>query len=205
MAPSNRAKNALRNPSYLRVANIIGISNLNSDNDVRSIEDYIRKNGDPYENALNAANNAAKEIREKSVQDLANLTQSFTSRIASMNQAFDTRYRNLEASSAQRYTNLNNVLISQQADFASQRDRLNTQLADQTAAYQEQVKLAEAQARAYVPDANPTATAAAAGDDRANLLGASAKTKQQANSLSNLAVLTGLGTQGNPLSGLQIA
>ena len=122
-----------------------------------------------------------------------------------MNQAFDTRYRNLEASSAQRYTNLNNFLISQQADFASQREQLSTQLAEQTAAYNEQMKRAEAQARAYVPDANPTATAATAGDDRANLLGASAKTKQQANSLSNLSVLTGLGTQGNPLSGLQIA
>lgn len=205
MAKSDRALAALRNPSYLRVANIIGISNLNSNNDVDAIEDYIRKNGDPYENQLAAANKALTDIRAKSVEDLRSLTQTFESRIADMNAGFDRRYTNLQQSATARYNKLNDVLISQQQDFATQRTALQGQLQAAQDINAEQTRIAAAQANAYVPDANPSAMSAAAGDDRQDMNNSAQKRRAEDNTLSNLAVLTGLGTQANPLSGLQIA
>lgn len=203
MAPSKRAKRALNNPSYLRVANIIGISNLNSDNDVSQIEDYLRKNGDPYENALNAARKAAEDVRAKSAQDLRTLTDSFTSRIASMNRDFDARYGNLQQQANDRYNSLNQVLISRTNSFNKQLEDAAAQNAELQGLYAEQQRLAANQANAYVPDANPGAQSAAAGDDRANLFSTTAKKKT--NELNNLSILSGLGTQANPLAGLQIA
>lgn len=203
MAPSKRAKRALSNPSYLRVANIIGISNLNSDNDVASIEDYLRKNGDPYENALNAATKAAQDVRAKSAQDLRTLTDSFTSRIASMNRDFDTRYGNLQQQANDRYNSLNQVLISRTNSFNQQLEDAAAQNTELQGLYAEQQRLAANQATAYVPDANPGAQSAAAGDDRANLFSTTAKKKT--NELNSLSILSGLGTQANPLAGLQIA
>ena len=203
MAPSKRAKRALNNPSYLRVANIIGISNLNSDNDVASIEEYLRKNGDPYENALNAARKAAEDVRAKSAEDLRTLTDSFTNRIAAMNRDFDTRYGNLQQQANDRYNSLNQVLIDRTNSFNQQLDQAAAQNAELQAISAEQQRLARNQANAYVPDANPGAQTAAAGDDRSNLL--TAATKKKSTDLSNLSILSGLGTQANPLAGLQIA
>ena len=100
---SDRVKRALRDPSYLRVANIIGISNFNSDNDVDQIEDYLKKNGDPYQNQLDAANRRAEEIRNKSIQDLNNLTQGFTDRIGQMNADFSQRFKDQNAEFNQRF------------------------------------------------------------------------------------------------------
>ena len=65
-----RVESALRDPSYLRVANILGFKNLDSNNDVDAIEDYIKKNGDPYQNALDAANQATEDIRNRGINDL---------------------------------------------------------------------------------------------------------------------------------------
>ena len=203
MAKSDRAQAALRNPSYLRVANIIRIKNLNSDNDVDAIEDYLAKNGDPYENALKDAQQAVTDIQKKSVQDLQNLTKGFNTRIAEMNQAFDRRYGNLQSQANDRYNSLNNVLISRTRDFNKQLDQAAAQNAELQGLYSDSQRMAANQANAYVPDANPGAQSAAAGDDRANLLSTAAKKKT--NELNNLSILSGLGTQANPLAGLQIA
>ena len=202
MAKSKRAEAALRNPSYLRVANIIRISNLNSDNDVDAIEDYIRKNGDPYENALAAANKATADIRAKSVQDLASLTDSFQSRIGQMNKSFDQRYANLQDTANSRYNNLNDILLQRTSNFNSQLAAGQDALNQSQALYEEQQRIASNQANAYVPDANPGARTAAAGDDRQSLFN-NVKTKNK--QLSDLNLLSGVGSQGSPLAGLQIA
>lgn len=203
MAKSDRALAALRNPSYLRVANIIRIKNLNSDNDVDAIEDYLAKNGDPYENALKDAQQAVTDIQKKSVQDLQNLTKGFNTRIAEMNKTFDRRYGNLQDQARDRYNSLNNVLISRTKDFNRQLDQAAAQNAELQGLYSDSQRMAANQANAYVPDPNPGAQSAAAGDDRANLLSTAAKKKT--NELNNLSILSGLGTQANPLAGLQIA
>ena len=103
---SDRARGALRNPSYLRVANIIGIKNLDSNSDVNAIEKYIRENGDPYENALAAANRATEQVRARSIQDLKALTSSFEQRIGQMNADFNSRYAAQEAEAGRRFSSL---------------------------------------------------------------------------------------------------
>ena len=197
-----RVEAALRNPSYLRVANVIGIKDLDSNNDVNAIEKYIRKNGDPYENALKAATDATAAVRAQSVDDLKKLTQSFESRIAQMNKTFDTRYANLQDSANTRYNNLNSILLSRTKDFNSQLAASQLALSESQDLYAEQQRLAANQANAFVPDANPSAQTATAGDDRLNLFNNVKPKKQQLNELS---LLSGVGPQGNPLAGLQIA
>ena len=210
-----RVQAALRNPSYLRVANIIGISNFNSDNDVKAIENYLRKNGDPYQNALNAANQRAEQIRQQSVQDLNNITRSFSDRIGAMQQNFQNRFnsqaeanrRNFEsfaASAEDRYNTLNDVLLTRTNEFNANMERAEARYSELQGTYEETQRLSRNQANAFVPDANPGAQTALAGDDRAQFQSSQAKkTKQK--ELSNLSVLTGIGQQANPLAGLQIA
>ena len=69
-----RVEAALRDPTYLTVANIIGIRNFNSNNDVDAVEDYLAKNGDPYQNQLNAANQALKDQQNQFIQQLEEIT-----------------------------------------------------------------------------------------------------------------------------------
>ena len=208
-----RVEAALRNPSYLRVANVIGISDLDSNNDVNAIEKYIRENGDPYENALKAATDATARIQAKSVQDLKNLTASFEQRIGSMNRDFNQRYADQEAAAGRRfkslqdsanarYNNLNSILLSRTKDFNNQLAASQLALSESQDLYAEQQRLAANQANAFVPDANPSAQTATAGDDRLNLFNNVKPKKQQLNELS---LLSGVGPQGNPLAGLQIA
>lgn len=199
-----RVDRALRDPSYLRVANIIGITNLDSNNDVNAIEDYINKNGDPYKNALNAANQATADIQAKSVQDLSNLTIGFQNSIASMQSQFNNKYANLQAAADQRYDSLNSVLIQRTNAFNQQLAQNQQQLVEMTDSYNEQVRVAGNQARAYVPEANQGAQGAAAGDDRQNLFNNTVRKKNQADA-KDLSILTGIGSQANPLAGLQIA
>ena len=199
---SDRVKRALRDPSYLRVANIIGINNFNSDNDVNAIEDYLKKNGDPYQNQLDAANRRSEEIRNKGIQDLNNLTQGFTDQIGQMNADFSQRYADLEASAEARYNDLYNVLIDTTDRFDTSMAQAEARYTDLLGTYQETQRLAGNQARAFVPGANPAAQTALAGDDRARF---QQKRSTAQRDLDSLNVLTGIGQQANPLAGLQIA
>ena len=229
---NSRVEFALRDPSYLRVANILGFKALDSNNDVDAIEDYIEKNGDPYQNALDAANQATEDIRNKGLDDLNSLTASFSDSIAQLSGDFDTRYGNLEeASNAtigklqdfiadqsssfdtafnEQRTSFEGLLSSQADEFAVQRDQLNglliTSQEANTAlqgAFDEQNRIATNQANAFVPGANPSAVGATAGDDREQLF--SSTKKKSSKQLNDLSLLSGVGTQGNPLAGLQIA
>lgn len=227
-----RVESALRNPSYLRVANILGFKNLDSNNDVDAIEDYIKKNGDPYQNALDAANQATEDIRNKGINDLNSLTTGFTDSINQLNSDFDTRYDNLRDSSNSRIgelqgfidsqrssfdtaisnqrTSFEGLLRSQADEFAVQRDQLNGLLITSQEAntalqgtLDEQNRIATNQANAFVPGSNPSAVGATAGDDREQLF--SSTKKKSSKQLNDLSLLSGVGTQGNPLAGLQIA
>ena len=132
----SRVEAALRNPSYLRVAQIIGFKALDSNNDVDAIEEYIEKNGDPYQNALDAANRATEQVRKKSIEDLSRLTRSFESRIAEMNRSFDTRYGNLQQASARRERTLSDTLKAQSNDFNRRLDEANILLQNTTEGFE---------------------------------------------------------------------
>ena len=216
----SRVDRALRDPSYLRVANIIGIKNLNSNNDVDGIERYIRENGDPYQNQLDAANQATEDIRNKSVDDLNAITIGFTDslnalraqsnkRIGKLEDFIDDQRSSFDSQIAAQRTNFQTLLTSQADEFAIQRDQLNGLLITSQEAntalqgtVEEQNRIASNQANAYVPDANPNAMGATAGDDREQLF--STTRKKSRNQLDDLSLLTGVGTQGNPLAGLQL-
>ena len=223
---SSRVMAALRNPSYLRVANIIGIKYFDSDNDVNAIEDYLKKNGDPYENALSEANRQAEAIRNQSIQDLNTLTEGFSDRIGAMNRDFSERYEQQQAdfnqlfdqqaadsqrqfesyakSAEARYNDLNDVLLTRTNDFNASMERAEARYSELQGTYEETQRLARNQANAFVPDANPGAQTALAGDDRVRFQQSQAKKAKQ-QELSSLSVLTGIGQQANPLAGLQIA
>ena len=229
---NSRVEFALRDPSYLRVANILGFKALDSNNDVDAIEDYIKENGDPYQNALDAANQTTEDIRNRSINDLNSLTTGFTDSINQLNSDFDTRYGNLEEASNARIgelqgfidsqrssfdtaisnqrTSFEGLLASQADEFAVQRDQLNGLLIESQeantalqGAFDEQNRIATNQANAFVPGANPSAVGATAGDDREQLF--SSTKKKSSKQLNDLSLLSGVGTQGNPLAGLQIA
>ena len=227
---NSRVEFALRNPSYLRVANLLGLKNLDSNNDVDAIEEYIKKNGDPYQNALDEANRVTEDIRNKSIDDLNNLTISFENTIKSMNTDFADQYGSLATANQNTINKLNNTLINNQNNYQdslrgqeqrytdlmiSQQDNFNSQMGelqgylDRAIAeqqriqglYDEQVRIAKNQANAFVPSANPSATNVVAGDDREELAVTTKKRKPE----SDLTLLSGVGTQSNPLAGLQIA
>lgn len=235
----SRVEGALRNPSYLRVANILGLKNLDSNNDVDAIEDYINRNGDPYQNALDAANQAAEDIRNRGVEDLRNLTIGFNDSINDLNNRFNDRYAaqesrfggllneaNDRSSRLQDFirdqqgsfnsalesqaSGFQDALASQAADFDRRYGELNSLFIESQKANQllqgtidEQNRIAKNQANAFVPDANPNAVSATAGDDRDELF--STTRKKGTKPLNDLTLLTGVGSQGNPLAGLQIA
>ena len=227
---NSRVEFALRNPSYLRVANLLGLKNLDSNNDVDAIEEYIKKNGDPYQNALDEANRVTEDIRNKSIDDLNNLTISFENTIKNMNTDFADQYGSLATANQNTINKLNNTLINNQNNYQdslrgqeqrytdlmiSQQDNFNSQMGelqgylDRAIAeqqriqglYDEQVRIAKNQANAFVPSANPSATNVVAGDDREELAVTTKKRKPE----SDLTLLSGVGTQSNPLAGLQIA
>ena len=229
---NSRVEFALRDPSYLRVANILGFKALDSNNDVDAIEDYINKNGDPYQNALDAANQATDDIRQRGIDDLNAATQGFNDSIANLTSSFNDQYGQLADQAAQRENYLYSQsernsrqfasqmgeqkgvyedLLAQQNDFfTSQYDELNGLLiesqannAQLQATIDETNRIAANQANAFVPGANPNAVGATAGDDRDELF--STTRKKASKPLNDLTLLTGVGTQGNPLAGLQIA
>lgn len=99
-----------------------------------------------------------------------------------------------------RYSGLQDMMLQQSQQFQSSMQMMMQQSQAAQAAYQEQLRLSQNMAKAYVPAAEKTAETAAIGDQR------EIPTRDvKNNSLSELSILSGLGTSSNPLSGLQLA
>ena len=227
-----RVEAALRDPTYLTVANIIGIRNFNSNNDVDAVEDYLAKNGDPYQNQLDAANQALRDQQNRFVQQLEEITlgsqgSNPADRLGALAYKFEGApvYRavngelipkedpidpvealTLQLQESQQIRNelLERQLAQQQAQFNQQLAFQQEQAARAEALAAEQARIAENQANAFVPAPNPSAQSVAAGDDREELLSTPTKKKKQTE-VDDLSIISGIGSQGNPLAGLQIA
>ena len=234
-----RVEAALRDPSYLTVANIIGIRNFNSNNDVDAVEDYLARNGDPYQNQLDAANQALRDQQNRFVQQLEEITLGDSSipdfplikegfmrkRDGVIYKQVGGRYvitdeqgneipeppdpvealtLQLQQSQQQNNAFLERQLSQQQAQFDQQMVFQQQQAARAEALAAEQARIAENQANAFVPAPNPSAQSVAAGDDREDVLGTPTKRKKQTE-VDDLSIVSGIGSQGNPLAGLQIA
>ena len=234
-----RVEAALRDPSYLTVANIIGIRNFNSNNDVDAVEDYLAKNGDPYQNQLNAANQALKDQQNQFIQQLEQITlgDAYVPDFPLVKEGFMRKkdgviYKQvggqyvvvneqgdetpqapdpvealtlqLQQNQQQNNAFLERQLAQQQAQFDQQLAFQQQQAAAAQALAEEQARIAENQANAFVPAPNPSAQSVAAGDDREDLFGTPTKKKKQTE-VDDLSIVSGIGSQGNPLAGLQIA
>ena len=227
-----RVEAALRDPSYLTVANIIGIRNFNSNNDVDAVEDYLAKNGDPYQNQLDAANQALKDQQNRFIQQLEEITLgSQGSNPADQFGALGYKFEGapvytavngelvpkedpldpvealtlqLQQNQEQNNSFLERQLSQQQAQFDQQMAFQQEQARLAQAAAEEQARIAKNQANAFTPAPNPTAQSIAAGDDRQELF-ATPTNKKKKTEADDLSIISGVGTQGNPLAGLQIA
>ena len=94
---------------------------------------------------------------------------------------------------------LKDLLDLQKEENKQTNDALLTSLQSANAAFLEQQRIAGNIAKAYVPNANPSAALPAIGDQR------DSDRKVKNNRLSDLTVLSGVGTQRNPLVGLQLS
>jgi len=112
---------------------------------------------------------------------------------------FDAQLAASQQSADQRIQGLNDLMLQQQSQAASTQALLQQQAMAAENAYKEQLRQADALGRAFVPNLNPSAATASLGDQRTT-------TRQETNnSLSDLAIVSGLGTNTNPLAGLQLA
>jgi hypothetical protein len=119
---------------------------------------------------------------------LATIAENNANSIAGLNDLFIGQYGALE-----------DRMTDQQNSFNSAQAFTNQQLSTaQDALLREQQRTVNL-GNAYVPQANPTAFSVGYGDGR------SSRRKQTDNQLSDLTLLNGLGTQQNPLAGLQLA
>ena len=209
-------------------ANNLGIKNVNSYDEVRRILEQIRNptgssgngsnqsqgepnytnptpsNPDPrrgtgefddIKDVLNdefdTATQVGQDIADREVEQID--TPSIDDRL---NEIIDSLTLDFE----NRYSGLEDLLMQQQTNFQSSLDAMAQQSQAAQAAYQQQLLLAQNTARAYVPQAEKSAATAQIGDQREI-----ASRKADDNNLSNLSILSGLGTASNPLSGLQLA
>ena len=124
--------------------------------------------------------------------------------------AFESQLTTQAEASAASLADLNDLFLGQlgavEDRMSQQQDAFNTaqaftnqQLnAANNAFLREQQRAANMQ-NAYIPQANPNAFSIGYGDGRTS------RRKREDNSLSDLTLLSGLGTTSNPLAGLQLA
>jgi hypothetical protein len=112
---------------------------------------------------------------------------------------FGNTITDIQSAADQRVNELSDLMMFQQQQSQQTQDLLAQQAMAAEAAYTEQARQAAALGTAYIPDMEQSAATVALGDQRST-----DKEKKQ-NSLSELAIVSGLGTNSNPLAGLQLA
>jgi hypothetical protein len=137
---------------------------------------------------MDAARAQIDELKNQQVETINGLTADFSAQLAASQQSADLRIQGL-----------NDLMLQQQQQAASTQALLQQQAQAAESAYQEQLRQADALGRAYVPTLNPSAATASLGDQRTTAR------QEINNSLSDLVIVSGLGTNTNPLAGLQLA
>ena len=161
----------------------IGLRNLDSQNDLAKIEQYYAENP----NAWTPTGRDPNEQPGGQMVDGYQITNPIADYIP-QSDPFADQMAELQAA----YNN-------QLAQLQSQQSYFNQQLQTANAARVEAENRANNMRNAFVPQANPTALSAAYGDERTS------SRQRSDNQLSDLSILSGLGTTSNPLAGLQLA
>lgn len=211
---------ARSDPASLWASRQLGIKNLDSSNDVAAIQRYLRSNETPWDKATRLANersadllNQLKVTQQNYRSDMDRMRSTYESTIDTIVSDADIKYNKLSK-------DLNDQLTLQQSNFktqyAAQQKSFNDQLGIQkglfdelkvqfdtvTDQYNTQVKKASNLANASVPAPVQSADVPLTGDAREEQQGGRLRRN---NTLSNLTLLSGLGTSGSPNSGLQLA
>jgi hypothetical protein len=124
---------------------------------------------------------------------------SFESTLAAQSAQSASSLNQLNNMFSAQYSGLESRMASQQQDFNNAQAFTQQQLSAANSAFLAEQQRSANLGNAYVPQANPTAFSVGYGDGR------SSRRKQADNQLSDLTLLSGLGTQSNPLAGLQLA
>ena len=204
----------------LRSQNALGIKQVNSLNDIKQMRDWLSgeagggsggggegeaQRGFPRDTGefddiigalgddIAAANDRADQYANQATEDIANNTQvlsdQFTQRLAELTSGFNDRYGALE-----------DLLSTQQNSMTQFQTMMQGQMQAAQNSYNQQVSMMQNMQRAVVPEAEENAFSAQIGDQRED----TSRTKEN-NRLSDLSILSGLGTASSPTSGLSLA
>lgn len=168
--------NVIGNTAY-RKARDSGLTSL-------QINRLAQEQGVSFGNAARVS--LRNDLAARSQADLADVNAGWQSQIDSISSGFNTQIGDLT-----------NRLQTQADSFATAQADWTRQMADQQALFtQQQSQLVNLQ-NSRVPTAESTAAE--------NSAATTSTTKKKANDLSSLSIVSGLGTQSNPLAGLQLA
>lgn len=155
----------------------IGLRNLDSQNDLNKIEEYYAQNPNAWTPPVTQQPEPDQLVSVNPIVDYIPQSDPFADQMAELQAAYN----------------------NQLAQLQSQQSFFNQQLQTANAARVEAENRANNMRNAFVPQANPTALSAAYGDQRTS------SRQRTNNQLSDLSILSGLGTTSNPLAGLQLA
>ena len=178
-------------------------NNGNGNNNGNNNGNGATPSANPYQDIIDgliASNTGLTDYTQQLIDDNAIAQSGFEEALTSQAVESANALAGLNDLFTTSFTGINEQMAQQQADFNTAQAFTQQQLSSANAAFlAEQQRSANLQ-NAYVPGVNPNALSIGYGDNRNNR-------KRQAadNSLSDLTIMSGLGTQGNPLAGLQLA
>lgn len=141
-----------------------------------------------YQEQMDAARAEIENYRNQTAEQINAMQLNMDKQIAATQSAAD-----------QEISYLNDLMMMQSQQSQQTQDLLTQQAQAAQAAYAEQARAAAALGKAFVPALEPTAASVQLGDQR--------QTQRQDinNTLSSLAITSSLGSNTNPLAGLQLA
>lgn len=141
-----------------------------------------------YEQQMAAAREEIAKYQTMQAEQINALQLNFQDQLAATQTAAD-----------QEISYLNDLMMQQQQQAQQTQSLLEQQNQAAQAAYAEQARAAAALGKAFVPALEPTAATVQLGDQRRT------QRDEANNSLSSLAITSSLGSNSNPLAGLQLA
>lgn len=201
-----------------KATDAIGITSVDSQNDVDQIEAYLgggafggggagggpggpspRGTGEfediigSLQDDIAAANQRAQDFANQQAQGIADNTAMLTAQ-------FDERLAALTSGFTERYGQLESMFEQQNSQMQQFQQMMQGQMQAAQQSYNEQVRMMQNVQNARIPGAENNAATAQIGDQRED----QSRDKEN-NRLSDLSILSGLGTSSNPTSGLSLA
>ena len=204
----------------LRSQKALGIKKVDSLNDIRQMRDWLSgeagggsgnssqgedsggypRNTGEFDDIIGAlgddvaaANARADEYANKATEDIANNTETLSDQ-------FNAKLAELTAGFTERYGALEDLLATQQNSMSQFQTMMQGQMQAAQNSYNQQMSMMQNMQRSRVPEAEENAFSAQIGDQREDT-----SREKQNNRLSDLSILSGLGTQSSPTSGLSLA